>query len=142
MSKVCVHPSDDIAWVSLRSLYPEHLAAKLSDAELDSTMSWHEAGTDGSLHLTEYKYLPNANFDLHAHDLAEIIYVLEGSIIFGNRELGPGSSVFIDADTLYGFAAGDKGLRILIFMADGRVKFYGKEDFLRLRSEKVHAAAK
>jgi quercetin dioxygenase-like cupin family protein len=142
MSKVRVHPTDDIAWVTLRSLYPAHLAAERSDAELDSTMSWHEAGTDGSLHLTEYKYLPNANFDLHAHDLAEIIYVLEGSMIFGNRELGPGSSVYIGEDTLYGFAAGDKGLRILIFMGDGRAKFFSKDDYLRLRSEKVHAAAK
>ena len=141
MSKVRVHPTDDIEWVTLRSLYPAHLAIKHSDAELDSTMSYHEAGTDGSLHLTEYKYLANANFDLHAHDLAEIIYVLEGSMIFGNRELGPGSSVYIGADTLYGFAAGDQGLRILIFMGDGRAKFFSKDDYLRLRSEKDRIAA-
>jgi quercetin dioxygenase-like cupin family protein len=142
MSKVRIHPTGDIEWVTLRSLYPAHLAARHSDAELDSTMSWHEAGTDGSLHLTEYKYLPNANFDLHAHDLAEIIYVLEGSMIFGNREIGPGSSVYIGADTLYGFAAGDQGLRILIFMGDGRAKFFSKDDYLRLRAEKERIAAK
>jgi quercetin dioxygenase-like cupin family protein len=141
MSKVHVHPSDDIDWVTLRSLYPEHMAARMDDAELDSTMSWHEAGTDGSLHLTEYKYLANANFSLHAHDLAEIIYVLEGTMILGNRELGPGSSVYIGADTLYGFSAGDEGLRILIFMADGRAKFFSKDDYLRLRSEKAQVAA-
>ncbi len=142
MSKVRVHPSDDIAWVTLRSLYPPQLAAERRDAEMDSTMSYHEAGTEGSLHLTEYKYLANANFDLHAHDLAEIIYVLEGTMVFGNRELGPGSSVYIGADTLYGFAAGNEGLRILIFMGDGRAKFFSKDDYLRLRSEKAHAAAK
>ena len=141
MSKVRVHPSAEIDWVTLRSLYPADMAAKMTDAELDSTMSWDEAGTDGSLHLSEYKYLANANFNLHAHDLAEIIYVLEGSMIFGNRELGPGSSVYIGADTLYGFAAGEKGLRILIFMADGRAKFFSKDDYLRLRSEKERIAA-
>ena len=141
MGKVHVHGSEDIEWVSLRSLYPPELAARRSDAELDSTLSYHEAGTDGSLHLSEYDYLPNANFDLHAHDQAEIIYVLGGTMIFGNRELGPGSSVYIGADTLYGFAAGDKGLRILIFMADGRAKYFGKEDYLRLRSERTPAAA-
>jgi quercetin dioxygenase-like cupin family protein len=141
MSKVRVHPSAEIDWVTLRSLYPAHMAEKMADAALDSEMSWHEAGTDGSLHLTEYKYRANANFDLHAHDLAEIIYVLEGSMIFGNRELGPGSSVYIGADTLYGFAAGDQGLRILIFMADGRAKYFSKDDYLRLRSEKEQIAA-
>jgi quercetin dioxygenase-like cupin family protein len=139
MSKVRVHRSEDVEWVTLRSLYPPELAAKRSDAELDSVLSYHEAGLDGSLHLSEYNYRPNANFDLHAHDLAEIIYVLEGSMIFGNRELGPGSSVYIGENTLYGFAAGDEGLRILIFMADGRAKFFSKEDFLRTRGEATTA---
>ena len=32
MSKVRVHPTDDIEWVTLRSLYPEHLAVKHSVA--------------------------------------------------------------------------------------------------------------
>ncbi len=45
-------------------------------------------------------------------------------MILGNRELGPGSSVYIGADTLYGFSAGDQGLRILIFMGDGRVRIF------------------
>lgn len=141
MSKVRVHSAESIEWVTLRSLYPPELAARRGDAEMDSTMSFTEAGSDGSLHMSEYDYRPNANFDLHAHDQAEIIYVLEGTMIFGNRQLGPGSSVYIGADTLYGFASGDEGLRILIFMADGRAKFFSKEDYLRLRAERAQAAA-
>jgi quercetin dioxygenase-like cupin family protein len=136
MSKVRIHKTENVEWVTLRSLYPSHLAAERSDAELDSTMAYHEAGTGGSLHLTEYNYLPNAKFDLHAHDQAEIIYVLEGTLVFGARELGLGSSVFIAEHTLYGFAAGPQGLRMLVFMADGRVKYFGKEDFLRLQAAK------
>jgi quercetin dioxygenase-like cupin family protein len=135
MGKVRVHDREDIEWVTLRSLYPEHMAAKMTDAELDSTLSNHEPGTDGSLHLSEYRYLPNATFDLHAHDGAEIIYVLEGSMILGNRIVGPGSSVFIGDHTLYGFAAGEQGLRMLIFMADGKRKYFSKEEFLRIRTE-------
>ena len=42
---------------------------------------------------------------------------------------------------LYGFAAGSEGLRILIFMGDGRAKFFSKDDYLRLRSEKEQIAA-
>jgi quercetin dioxygenase-like cupin family protein len=97
-------------------------------------MTYHEEGTAGSLHLSEYNYLPHAKFDLHAHDQAEIIYVLDGTLLFGKRELGRGSSVFIAAHTLYEFAAGPGGLRMLVFMPDGRVKYFGKEDFLRLQT--------
>ena len=134
MSKVRIHKAEDVEWVTLRSLYPADLAAERSDAELDSTMAYHEQGTGGSLHLTEYNYLPQAKFDLHAHDQAEIIYVLEGTLLFGARELARGSSVFIAEHTLYEFAAGPQGLRMLVFMADGRVKYFGKEDFLRLQA--------
>jgi quercetin dioxygenase-like cupin family protein len=141
VSKVRVHRAENVEWVTLRSLYPADLAAERSDAELDSTMAYHEQGTAGSLHLTEYKYLPNAKFDLHAHDQAEIIYVLEGTLLFGTRALGRGSSVFIAAHTLYEFAAGLEGLRMLVFMPDGRVKYFGKEDFLRLQESAPAAVA-
>jgi hypothetical protein len=53
--------------------------------------------------------------------------------------LGHGSSVFIADHTLYEFAAGPKGLRMLVFMPDGRVKYFGKEDFLRLQAAKKAA---
>ncbi len=139
MSKVRVHTAENVEWVTLRSLYPADLAAERSDAELDSTMAYHEQGTAGSLHLTEYNYLPDAKFDLHAHDQAEIIYVLAGTLLFGARELGRGSSVFIAEHTLYEFAAGPQGLRMLVFMADGRVKYFGKDDFLRQQAAKKPA---
>jgi quercetin dioxygenase-like cupin family protein len=139
MSKVRVHTAENVEWVTLRSLYPADLAAERSDAELDSTMAYHEQGTGGSLHLTEYNYLPHAKFDLHAHDQPEIIYVLEGTLLFGTRELGRGASVFIADHTLYEFAAGPAGLRMLVFMPDGRVKYFGKEDFLRLQAAKKPA---
>jgi quercetin dioxygenase-like cupin family protein len=139
MSKVRVHTAENIEWVTLRSLYPADLAAERSDAELDSTMAYHEQGTGGSLHLTEYNYLPHARFDLHAHDQPEIIYVLDGTLLLGTRELGRGASVFIADHTLYEFAAGPEGLRMLVFMPDGRVKYFGKEDFLRLQPAKKSA---
>ena len=100
-------------------------------------MSWHESGTDGDLHLSELDYQPGASFDLHAHDQDEIIYVLGGTMLLGNRKLGPGSSVYVAKDTLYGFAAGEDGLRILVFRSDGRVKYCSKDDYLRLRGEGV-----
>jgi quercetin dioxygenase-like cupin family protein len=137
MSKVRVHASEDIAWKRLRDLYPPEMAREISDEELDSSLSYHENGSDGDLHLSELDYQPGATFDLHAHDQDEIIYVVGGSMVLGNRILGPGSSVYIARDTLYGFAAGDDGLRILVFRSDGRVKYYSKDDYLRLRAAGV-----
>lgn len=137
MSKVRIHKSEDIAWKRLRDLYPPEMASDIADEELDSAMSWHETGSDGDLHLSELDYQPGAIFDLHAHDQDEIIYVLAGTMLLGNRTLRPGSSVYIAKDTLYGFAAGDDGLRILVFRSDGRVKYCSKEDYLRLRAEGV-----
>ena len=137
MSKVRIHPSDEIDWKRLRDLYPPEMAREISDEELDSSLSYHESGTDGSLHLSEFDYQPGASFDLHAHDQDEIIYVIGGSMLLGNRTLAPGSSVYIAKDTLYGFAAGEDGLRILVFRSDGRVKYCSREDYMRLRAEGV-----
>ena len=135
MGKVRIHNGETMEWVTLRSLYPARMAETMADAELDSTMANHEAGLDGSLNLAEFKYLPHATFELHAHDRSEIIYVIDGSILLGNRELGPGSSVFIEAHTLYGFSAGADGLRALIFMADGRASYWNATDFEKKRAE-------
>lgn len=137
MSKVRIHPSEDIAWHRLRDLYPPEMAKDIADEELDSALRYHEPGTDGSLHLSELDYQPGATFDLHAHDQDEIIYVLRGAMRLGNRTLGPGSSVYIAKDTLYGFAAGEEGLKILVFRSDGRVKYCSKDDYLRRRAEGV-----
>jgi quercetin dioxygenase-like cupin family protein len=134
---VRIHKSEDIAWSRLRDLYPPEMAKDIADEELDSSLSYHESGTDGSLHLSELDYQPGATFDLHAHDQDEIIYVLRGTMILGNRTLPAGSSVYIAKDTLYGFAAGEDGLRILVFRSDGRVKYCSKEDYIRLRGEGV-----
>jgi len=123
MSKVRIHAHDKLEWNTLSSMYPPQMAAEMTDAELDSVLAYHEPGLDGSLHLTEQKYLPHAHFELHAHDQAEIIYVLDGTIRLGNRELAPGSSIFIDRDTLYAFAAGDWGSR----MAVGNAQYFSKD---------------
>ena len=137
MSKVRIHASDDVPWKKLRDLYPPEMAKEIADEELDSSLAYHESGSDGDLHLSELDYRSGATFDLHAHDQDEIIYVVSGTMQLGNRTLGPGSSVYVAKDTLYGFAAGDDGLRILVFRSDGRVKYCSKDDYLRLRAEGV-----
>ena len=136
MSKVRIHPNDELAWHELREIYPPEMAKTVTNAELDSQFRDHEAGLDGSLNLSEFDFKPGATFGLHAHDLDEIAYVVRGSMVFGNRMIPAGSSVFIAKDTLYGLGAGDDGLQLLVFRADGRAQSWEKDEYLRLRAER------
>lgn len=52
---------------------------------------------------------------LHSHSEDEVIFVREGSIGLGNRTYGPGTAVFIAADTVYRFSVPEEGLSILNF---------------------------
>jgi quercetin dioxygenase-like cupin family protein len=49
----------------------------------------------------------------HSHELGEIIYVVEGSLHWGDSALAAGGSMFISARTPYSFSAGEDGVRLL-----------------------------
>ena len=97
-------------------------------------------GENGELYLHESKTPPNHEVAAHVHKVDEIIYVIEGELHLGARVLGPGSSVYIPADTLYGFKAGPNGLRFLNFRGSGNRAHVLKEDFLAER-ERAKAGA-
>ena len=128
MAEVRFHGSSSLEWEPIGGLYPPEMRADLSQPFAESSICTHEPGRDGSLHLQEFKFLPGADATLHAHDTAEIIYVLEGSLKVGNRTMDAGSSVYIATETLYAFKAGEQGCRLLIFMATGVYKTFYKED--------------
>ena len=135
MAETRFHGSSSLEWQRLGDLYPPEMQGGLSTAHAESAICTHEPGLDGSLHLQEYKWLPNADVNLHAHDEPEIIYIIEGSLKVGNRTLDAGSSVFIGADTLYAFKAGDEGCRLLIFMATGIYKYFTKDTLIERHTE-------
>jgi quercetin dioxygenase-like cupin family protein len=87
-----------------------------SQAEIDATeVRFHHPGTDTSPQLFEIRLAPDSEVLPHAHSEDEIIVIVEGELRVGSRVLGPGSSVAIDGDTLYGFRAGPNGVRFLNF---------------------------
>jgi hypothetical protein len=49
----------------------------------------------------------------HSHDRDEVMYVLEGGFSMGKRRCGPGTVVYIEAGTQYGFRVWDTGVRFL-----------------------------
>lgn len=55
---------------------------------------------------------------IHSHSQDELIHVLRGEIRVGSLALGPGDTVFIAADQVYRFKAGDAGFAFLNFRAD------------------------
>jgi quercetin dioxygenase-like cupin family protein len=62
----------------------------------------------------------NFAFDsqVHSHSQDELIYVLHGEIQLGSLRLLPGSSVFIAANQLYSFRAGEQGFGFINYRRD------------------------
>jgi len=50
---------------------------------------------------------------VHSHDHDEVMYILEGGFSMGRRKCGPGTVVYIEAETQYGFEVWEDGVRFL-----------------------------
>ncbi|HWM22010.1 MAG TPA: hypothetical protein VNO51_20130 [Ilumatobacteraceae bacterium] len=70
---------------------------------------------DATLELKRVTLPPAAVVVPHEHDSAEILYVLDGSIVFGAHRCVPGSAVYVGANTRYGFVAGPDGCTFVNF---------------------------
>jgi quercetin dioxygenase-like cupin family protein len=56
---------------------------------------------------------PETDIPIHAHPYAEMWYVLEGEVIFGDETYTEGSVVYIPAHVPYGPARAPKGVALL-----------------------------
>jgi len=104
-------------WIRGQDFTPPELQHQFNEKEqLDATLvRVHSPGDEVTPQLFELSFSPNFAVDFHSHAADEIFYVVKGSLEFGKRSLGPGSSVLIPADTLYAFKAGADGLQMLNF---------------------------
>ncbi len=129
MSKIRFHLADEIEWTTIRQRAgdpPPDGLEYLAESELNSSMSFHEFGSQNEMQLAELSYLPSAEAAVHKHDDDEVIYVVSGEMHFGGKVLKQGSSVYIPGNTFYGFTAGPDGLRIVNFRAKLDVSFTPK----------------
>jgi hypothetical protein len=85
--------------------------------------------------MFEVNLPPDFEVDSHAHLEAEIIYVTEGELHFGNRVVSSGGSVFIEANTLYGFRSGSMPTQFINFRARADLSYFTKEQFVARRAE-------
>lgn len=105
-------------------------------------MSYFDHHPDGGLQLLEIKWEPDSKNHAHAHEIDELVVVTQGSMRFGSRWLGPGSSVLIPRLTLYSFDAGPEGLTVLNFRGTPDRGGITKEELLeRKRQEKSREPA-
>ena len=63
----------------------------------------------------------------------EIIYVVAGEMVLGNRRIGPGATEFVQGNTLCSLAPGGKGLRFLNFRPRIDTTFITREEFEKAR---------
>jgi quercetin dioxygenase-like cupin family protein len=61
----------------------------------------------------EMRLNPDTLIAPHSHDDCEILYVVEGSLHWGDHALPAGGSIFIPANMPYSFHSGPQGARIL-----------------------------
>jgi len=59
-------------------------------------------------HLEPHRTVPP-----HSHTQDETIFIVEGELDLGNRVIGPGTVLYVEGGTEYGFTAGKDGVRFL-----------------------------
>lgn len=131
MANIRVRTRESQGYQIIRTMVPAEEQKRFGDLELDSKMRFIEPGDDNSLQLFEIDYLPHTDIEIHAHREDEIIYIVDGAMHVGARILGPGATVFVKGNTLYGFKAGPDGLRMLNFRPRADRTFIRKADFRR-----------
>ena len=130
MGQLKVVIADSVAWQTVADAVAPAVAARMSTAEREADVRILHAGGDNGLQLFEARIAANAEISLHAHAEDEIIYILEGELLIGRQRLGPGASVFVAGNTLYGFRSGTNGLRFLNFRGRGNTSFITHQEFL------------
>jgi hypothetical protein len=75
------------------------------------------------LNMAALEFAPGFLLPLHSHKVDCLYYVEEGSVVMGNRELGPGEGFLVRGDRPYGYSAGPNGVRILEFRSERPTDF-------------------
>jgi uncharacterized cupin superfamily protein len=134
MAAIRIVESGSVTWLTPREGQGGELREVDEPGDRAATLRLHP-GSETELYLHQNVTPPDFVVDVHAHEADEIIYVIAGELHLGARVLTPGASVYIPADTLYGFHAGPSGLSFLNFRATRDNSHVSKEDFLAARAK-------
>ncbi|MFO0689581.1 MAG: hypothetical protein U0900_12815 [Myxococcota bacterium] len=117
----------------------EEIAKFQSSARL--TVPFQQEG-EGGFSLVSIDFAPGYLLPRHSHSSDCLYYVVEGSIVMGRRELGPGDGFFLPAEQPYAYHAGPKGVKLLEFRNRTAfdMKVYEK-DMARFRAKAMASMA-
>lgn len=130
MGTVRIIEAGTVDWQAVHEVVPGEVAQRMSRAERQADVRMLHPGSSEELQLFEARIGAGEEVSLHAHASDEIIYVLDGELQIGRKRLGPGASVFVGGNTLYGFRAGPEGVRFLNFRGHGNTSFITREEFM------------
>lgn len=108
-----VHHPETLAWRRIGDIEMGSMRDHIDPTELEGHLAFHEPGDAETPQLLEMRLDPHTLIAPHSHALGEIIYVVEGSLHWGDQALAAGGSMFIPAQTPYSFRAGEGGVRLL-----------------------------
>ena len=95
---------------------------------------------DCGMHLGVFEFAPGLVVPLHSHPDNCIYYVERGSVIMGNREIGPGEGFLTRKDQPYGLVVGPNGLRLVEFTTGPRTALTLHERYVGRWKERVEKA--
>jgi len=109
--------------------------AEQAEAAAHLTVPFHQEGA-GGFSLVSIDFGPGFLLPRHSHSSDCLYYIVEGQIIMGKRELGPGDGFFLPAGQPYAYHAGPEGVKLLEFRHETSfdMKIYEK-DMGRYRSK-------
>ena len=105
------------------------------------TVPFRQEGPDG-FSLVSIEFAPGYLLPKHSHSSDCLYYIIEGGIVMGRRELGPGDGFFLPADQVYAYHAGPQGVKLLEFRSKTSfdMKVYEK-DMGRFREKAMDSMA-
>ncbi len=98
--------------------------ADLTDTDADAPVSYREFLNVPSMHCGVYRLAKGSSDMQTPHDEDEVYYVVEGKAqlkVGGeNREVGPGSVMYVRASEEHAFFEIQEDMLLLVFFASGR----------------------
>lgn len=108
-----VHHQDSLDWRKIGDIEMGWMRDHIDPTELEGRLAFHEGGDDETPQLMEMRLNPDTLIAPHSHDDSEIVFVVEGSIHWGDQALEAGGSLYVAANTPYTYRTGPEGARLL-----------------------------
>lgn len=116
MAKVRITTPDQRPWQQSGERVKSDLSGVImADGGPASAYKIREPGSEADPQLVELRFHAGEVVELHCHDEAEIMYIVSGAMVLGNRTVEPGGCIYVDGGVFYSFTAGPEGVHFLNF---------------------------